>query len=160
MLPLSSLEVVHAVRQQLPGWAPPDICIEAVGHQMDTLNDCLELCGQQGTVLAFGVPDHPVYALEYEIFFRKNANLMAVVTPDWSVYLAEARDLFQVSVRSLNPGSLTGFPFTRLNRPFTSMPSHGEGIVKTVLDATRLVSDIGCTYGYLVPWKNLKKVPT
>ncbi len=47
---------------------------------------------QYGTVLAFGVPDHPVYAMEYETFFRKNAILMATVTPDWAEYLAKARD--------------------------------------------------------------------
>ncbi len=44
--------------------------------------------------MAFGVPDQPVYAIEYETFFRKNANLVACVTPDWSEYLATARDIF------------------------------------------------------------------
>jgi threonine dehydrogenase-like Zn-dependent dehydrogenase len=66
-----SIEVLHAVRQGSLEWTPPDICIEAVGHQMETLNDCLELVRKRGTVLAFGVPDAPVYAIEYETFFRK-----------------------------------------------------------------------------------------
>ena len=79
---------------------PPDICIEAVGHQMETLNDCLELVRQQGTVLAFGVPDQPVYAIEYETFFRKNAHLIACVTPDWSEYLAKHGMFFLQRARS------------------------------------------------------------
>ena len=66
---------------------------------MDTLNDCLALVRQQGTVLAFGVPDQPVYAIEYETFFRKNAHLMACVTPNWSEYLAKARDVFLACTR-------------------------------------------------------------
>ena len=67
------IETVQMMRTSPEEWIPPDICIEAVGHQMDTINDCLELVRKYGTVVAFGVPDHPVYALEYEIFFRKNA---------------------------------------------------------------------------------------
>ena len=42
---------------------------------METLNDCFELVRKRGTVLAFGVPDQHVYAVEYETFFRKNAHL-------------------------------------------------------------------------------------
>ena len=89
-------------------WIPPDICIEAVGHQMDTINDCLELVRKYGTVVAFGVPDHPVYALEYETFFRKNAVLMGTVTPDWAEYLPKARRLSSPTAGSCRSLSLTG----------------------------------------------------
>ena len=88
--PCAALKSCTTPPESLTRWEAPDICIEAVGHQMDTLNDCIELVRKQGTVLAFGVPDHPVYAIEYETFFRKNAHLMAVVTPVWSEYLAKA----------------------------------------------------------------------
>ena len=100
------IEAVQMMRASPEEWIPPDICIEAVGHQMDTINDCLELVRKYGTVVAFGVPDHPVYALEYEIFFRKNAMLMGTVTPDWAEYLPKARELFMAnrgSCRSLSP---------------------------------------------------------
>ena len=80
--PVHSIEIIHAARQNPGEWEPPEICIEAVGHQMDTLNDCLELVRKQGTVVAFGVSDHPVYAIEFETFFRKNVHLIAVVTPE------------------------------------------------------------------------------
>jgi L-iditol 2-dehydrogenase len=92
--PMRSIEVVHHIRQNSTKWIPPEICIEAVGHQMETLNDCFELIQKQGTVLAFGVPDQPVYAIEFETFFRKNLHLMAVVTPDWQDYLQRSRDPF------------------------------------------------------------------
>jgi L-iditol 2-dehydrogenase len=134
-LPLSGLELVHAVRQNLPGWAPPDLCIEAVGHQMDTVNDCLELVRKMGTVLAFGVPDHPVYALEYEIFFRKNASLVAAVTPDWSVYLPRARDLFLPHQAEFEAWITHRLPIGEAGRAFRLYAGHEDGIVKTVLDA-------------------------
>jgi threonine dehydrogenase-like Zn-dependent dehydrogenase len=57
--PSRSIEVVHAARHNPDAWEAPDICIEAVGHQMETLNDCFELVRKRGTVVAFGVPDQP-----------------------------------------------------------------------------------------------------
>ena len=101
------IEADQMMRTSPGEWIPPDICIEAVGHQMDTINDCLELVRKYGTVVAFGVPDHPVYALEYEIFFRKNAVLMGTVTPDWAEYLPKARELLSPAARSCRIWSRT-----------------------------------------------------
>ena len=91
---LRGVEAVHASHQEPDQWQALDICIEAVGHQTETLNDCIDLINKQGTVLSFGVPDQLIYPIEYETFFRKNAVLIAVVTPDWSDYLTRARELF------------------------------------------------------------------
>ncbi len=133
---IRSVEVVHAARQEPAAWEPPEICIEAVGHQMDTLNDCLELVQKRGTVLAFGVPDHPVYSIEYEIFFRKNAHLMAVVTPDWAEYLAEARDLYLECQDELAHFVTHRFPILDAHKAFSLYERHEDGIVKAVLDAS------------------------
>jgi threonine dehydrogenase-like Zn-dependent dehydrogenase len=129
-----SLEVLHEARQDPGKWNPFDICIEAVGHQMDTLNDCLALVRQRGTVLAFGVPDHPVYALEYETFFRKNAHLMACVTPNWSEYLAISRDIFLGAREELEPLITHRFPIRNAERAFTMYEKHEDGILKALID--------------------------
>ncbi len=134
-LPLSSLEAIHAVRQGLPAWAAPDLCVEAVGHQMDTVNDCLELVQNYGTVLAFGVPDRPVYALEYEVFFRKNVSLVAAVTPDWSIYLPKACNLFLLHQAEFEPLVTHQFPVREAARAFRLYARHEDGVVKAVLDA-------------------------
>jgi len=130
------IEMVHHARAFPYQWNPPDICIEAVGHQTDTVNDCLELVRKYGTALAFGVPDSPVYAFEYEIFFRKNALLMATVTPNWTEYLEKARDLF-----GANRGVLSTLVSHRLSigeaeKAFGMYERHEDGIVKAVLDAS------------------------
>jgi threonine dehydrogenase-like Zn-dependent dehydrogenase len=134
VIPMRSLEVLHNVRQNPQGWNPPDICIEAVGHQMDTLNDCLALVRQQGTVLAFGVPDHPVYAIEYETFFRKNAHLVACVTPNWSEYLVKARDVFLAAREELEPLITHRLPIREAEKAFTMYERHEDGIIKALLD--------------------------
>ncbi|OGN88844.1 MAG: hypothetical protein A2Y88_03605 [Chloroflexi bacterium RBG_13_48_10] len=132
---MRSIEVVHASRQETDQWQPLDICIEAVGHQTETLNDCIELIRKQGTVLAFGVPDQPVYPIEYETFFRKNALLVAVVTPDWSDYLARARDLFLTYHNELDWLVTHRLPIKDAGKAFTLYEQHEENILKVILDA-------------------------
>ncbi len=131
------IETVHHARAVLNAWDPPEICIEAVGHQMETVNDCLELVRKYGTVVAFGVPDRPVYAVEYEIFFRKNALLMATVTPDWAKYLRKAHDLFLANQEELSRLITHRLQIGEAERAFCMYERHEEGIIKAVLDATR-----------------------
>ena len=131
-----SIEVLHAVRHGMIVWEPPDICIEAVGHQMDTLNDCLELVHQQGTVLAFGVPDQLVYAIEYETFFRKNAHLVAAVTPEWSEYLIIARDLFLENHVVLEKLVTHRLSIREAAKTFTMYERHEDGILKALMDTS------------------------
>jgi len=130
-----SIEVVHGAREVPGEWDPPEICVEAVGHQMDTINDCLELVQKYGTVVAFGVPDHGVYALEYEIFFRKNALLMATVTPDWSKYLVKARDLYMANSEELLKFVTHRMPVRDAEKAFGMYERHEDGVVKAILDA-------------------------
>jgi L-iditol 2-dehydrogenase len=132
---MRSQEVIHVLRQE-PGWDAPEICIEAVGHQTDTLNHCFHLIRKQGTVLAFGVPDHLVYPVEYEVFFRKNASLIAVVTPVWSEYLTKARDLFWEYHGELSRLVTHRFPMEHAELAFIQYERHQEGMVKALLDAT------------------------
>jgi threonine dehydrogenase-like Zn-dependent dehydrogenase len=133
-LTAGSLEVLHEARQNPGKWDAPDICIEAVGHQMDTLNDCLALVKYRGTVLAFGVPDQPVYALEYETFFRKNTHLIACVTPVWSEYLAISRDVFLSAREELEPLVTHRIPVRNAERAFIMYEKHEDGILKALLD--------------------------
>ena len=129
-----SIEVLHDARQNPESWDPPDICIEAVGHQMETLNDCLSLVKYRGTVLAFGVPDQPVYAIEYEAFFRKNANLVACVTPKWSEYLAISRDVFIESRDEMESFVTHRFPVREAAKAFKMYERHEDGIIKVLID--------------------------
>lgn len=132
---MRSVELIHCYQQELERWQPLDICIEAVGHQTETLNDCLDLVRKQGTVLSFGVPDQPVYPIEYETFFRKNATLVAVVTPDWSDYLIRACDLFLTHHTELAWLVTHRLPIKDAAKAFTLYEQHEENILKVILDA-------------------------
>jgi threonine dehydrogenase-like Zn-dependent dehydrogenase len=134
-LAMRSIEVVHLARQNPPKWQPPEILIEAVGHQMDTINDGFELIQKQGTLLAFGVPDQPTYAIEYETFFRKNLHLIAVVTPDWQDYLERSRDLFLEHRTELGTLITHHFAMCEAEKAFSLYESHADGILKAIIAA-------------------------
>jgi L-iditol 2-dehydrogenase len=128
------IEVLHEAVQNPKGWDAPDICVEAVGHQMETINDSLSLVKYRGTVLAFGVPDQTVYAIEYETLFRKNAHLIACVTPVWNEYLAISRDVFLEARAELEPMVTHRFPIREAAQAFTMYEKHENGIIKALID--------------------------
>jgi threonine dehydrogenase-like Zn-dependent dehydrogenase len=132
---VTSAEVVLAARQNPPAWNAPQVCIEAVGHQLETLNDCIDLVHDQGTVVAFGVPDQPVYPLAFETFFRKNAGLVACVTPPWDRYLGDALELFISSRRELEVLFTHRFPMRNAAEAFAAYERRDPGLIKVLLEA-------------------------
>jgi len=134
VFPMRSIEAVQQSRQNPSFWSPPEIIIEAVGHQMETLNDCFELVEKRGTVLAFGVPDQPVYAVEYETLFRKNLQIIASVTPVWSEYLVKAREEFLSAREELGKLVTHRLPIREAGQAFSLYESHEDGIIKALID--------------------------
>jgi len=129
-------EVAQAAGDGLDGWIAPDLCIEAVGHQVQTINDCIHLVRPHGEILAFGVPDQPDYTIDFEGFFRKNAVLRAVVTPPWAEYLGKARDLFMAQRENWSALVTHRFPIRAARRAFELYERHADGIIKALLDAS------------------------
>jgi L-iditol 2-dehydrogenase len=68
----------------------PDIVIEAVGHQVTTLDDAIRAARIGGSILYFGIPDDEYYPLNMERMLRKNLALFAGVTRDRHRALARA----------------------------------------------------------------------
>ena len=58
----------------------PDIVIEAVGHQVATLNNAVEAAAFGGTVFYFGVPDDDSYPISMRTMLRNNLTLKSGVT--------------------------------------------------------------------------------
>jgi threonine dehydrogenase-like Zn-dependent dehydrogenase len=60
----------------------PDIVIEAVGHQVATLNHAIEAAAFGGTVFYFGVADDDSYPISMRTMLRNNLTLKSGVTLD------------------------------------------------------------------------------
>ncbi|BBY16638.1 zinc-binding dehydrogenase [Mycolicibacterium litorale] len=58
----------------------PDVVIEAVGHQVATLNHAIEAVALGGTVFYFGVADDDTYPISMRLMLRNNLTLKSGVT--------------------------------------------------------------------------------
>jgi threonine dehydrogenase-like Zn-dependent dehydrogenase len=89
---LHSWELAQLIEQGRE-WQPVDICVEAVGRQPRTVNDCLRFVKRCGAVLTLGVPVEPQYVFDFNLFFRGNVQMVASVTPPGDSYMLRAADL-------------------------------------------------------------------
>ncbi|MGY4647320.1 zinc-binding dehydrogenase [Mycobacterium sp. URHB0021] len=70
----------------------PAVVIEAVGHQVSTLDDAISAVAVAGSVLYFGIPDDEYYPLNMERLLRNNLGLFAGITRERHHALARADD--------------------------------------------------------------------
>ena len=110
-----------------------DLVVEAVGHQSETINTCIDLVRLQGTILAFGIPDDPVYPIRYTDLFRRKAILLPSVAPDAQRDFPLALDL--ISQRRFDPMPLIShrMPYTQAPRAFEMATAYSDGAVKILL---------------------------
>jgi L-iditol 2-dehydrogenase len=59
----------------------PELVIEAVGHQVGTLRNAVDVVASHGHVYYFGIPDDEIYPFPMYLFLRKNARLSSGTTP-------------------------------------------------------------------------------
>jgi threonine dehydrogenase-like Zn-dependent dehydrogenase len=69
---------------------PPSVVVEAVGHQISTLQPPLDAVATGGQVFYFGVPDDPVHPFDMMAFLRKNLTLRSGVTLERRQVLTDA----------------------------------------------------------------------
>jgi L-iditol 2-dehydrogenase len=130
-------ERLSALLQGDGTWQPADLCVEAVGQQTRTINDCLYLVRHGGTVLVLGIPLEPVYPLEYMRFFRQNLTLIASVTPPDETYMVRAAELLVRDPQALAFLITHRFAPQDAGRAFTLYETRAGGEpLKIVIDAT------------------------
>ncbi|MFI6348614.1 zinc-binding dehydrogenase [Streptomyces sp. NPDC050560] len=112
----------------------PEVVIEAVGHQVSTLDHALRAAAPGGTVLHFGIPDDEVYPLNMELLMRKNLALVGGVTRERRRSLARA-DRHLASHPGL-PAALVTHRFERatVQRAFDVAVRASADRMKVVLD--------------------------
>lgn len=113
-----------------------DLVVEAVGHQVGTLDDAIEVAAPGGTVLYFGNPDELYYPVRFGTLMDKNLTLHAGRTPVDSrrdalrhaqEYVAKHPELPEMYVSHVVPVSDTQEAYS-----WASQPRSGQ--LKVVLD--------------------------
>jgi len=110
-----------------------DMVVEAVGHQSDTFNDCIDLVRLEGTIVAFGVPDEPVYPIRYSDLFRRKAVVLASVQPDPQQDFPLALDLIDQGRFDTAPMVSHRMPLSEAPRAFRMATDRSDGAVKILL---------------------------
>jgi 2-desacetyl-2-hydroxyethyl bacteriochlorophyllide A dehydrogenase len=111
-----------------------DVVIEAVGHQHDTINACLDLVKRGGTVVAFGVPDEKIYPFHFADFFRKNIHLIGSVGQEIHIDVPLAMDMIMQGRINVTPLITHHLPFTDVQRGFDLALSKQNGAIKIIFE--------------------------
>ena len=107
--------------------------MEAVGHQTRTFNDCIDLVRLEGTIVAFGVPDDPVYPVRYADLFRRKATVLSSVAPDPQGDFPLAVDLLAQGRFDPSPMISHRMPYTEAPEAYRMARDCSEGALKILL---------------------------
>ena len=111
-----------------------DLVVEVVGHQTETINQCLQLLKREGTLLAFGVPDDHIYDFHFADFFRKNLKFIGSVGPDAQNDFPLAMDMIAQGRLDVSPIITHHLPFTEAQLGFEMALNKKDEAIKIVFD--------------------------
>ena len=129
----TEVDTVAAVERITDG-RMADVVIEVVGHQTETINQCMDLVKRDGTILAFGVPDDPTYPFGFGNFFRKNIRFIGSVGPDAQNNFPLAMDMIAQGRMDVSPIITHRLPFTEVQRGFELSLHKKDEAIKIVLE--------------------------
>jgi|GEM_PF-109055 len=137
-LTVTSAEARSLHRSNALDFPETDICVEAVGHQQEVINDAITFVRPEGRLLTLGIPDQPIYALEFERFLRKNLLLIASVTPNWVEYMTKATEVLIQHECDLLPLITHRFDVTRAAQAYSLCETRTDGVCKALLKADQI----------------------
>jgi threonine dehydrogenase-like Zn-dependent dehydrogenase len=127
------VDPIDAVRD-LTGGAMADLVVEAVGHESQALNGCIDLCGDSATLLYFGVPPDRVNDIAWHAAFRKRLTIK-LSTP------SDLRPFVQLAWRSIRQDHIDmsrlithRFPLADIQRAFETYRDRRDGALKVMVD--------------------------
>ena len=123
-----------AVIEEITEGRMADLVIEVVGHQTETINECLQLLKRDGTLLAFGVPDDQIYDFHFADFFRKNIRFIGSVGPDAPNDFPLAMDMIAQGRLDVAPIITHHLPFTEAQLGFEMALNRKDAAIKIVFD--------------------------
>jgi 2-desacetyl-2-hydroxyethyl bacteriochlorophyllide A dehydrogenase len=127
-------EVVADIVADITDGRMADFVIEAVGHQHETINNCLDLVKRGGTIVAFGVPDEKIYPFRFADFFRKNIHLIGSVGQEVRTDVPLAMDMILQGRINVTPLITHHLPFTDVQRGFNLALHKQDGAIKIIFE--------------------------
>jgi threonine dehydrogenase-like Zn-dependent dehydrogenase len=126
-------DAVDAVRQ-ITEDKMPDLVIEAVGHQNQAMNLCIDLCSQGGRILYFGVPPEKIDGVRWRDLFFKNATVHTSVNPEFSRDFPLAMRWIAEGRIDLSPLVTHRFHLAEIQQAFETFRDKRDGALKVLVD--------------------------
>ncbi len=127
---------VDAVKR-ITGGQLADVVIEAVGHEDQALDVCIDLCAKYGRILSFGVPPETIDGLRWKDLFYKNITVHTSVDPDFT------RD-FPLAMRWISEGRIDlapllthRFKLAEIQTAYETFRDRKEGAQKVLVEFPR-----------------------
>jgi L-iditol 2-dehydrogenase len=111
----------------------PSVAVEAVGHQVSTLQHALAAVAPSGTVFYFGVNDDRFYPLDMDLMLRKNLTLMSGGTLERRRVLAEAAEYLSRYPELVRLSITDRFPRDQVQRAYELAATPIAGRLKVVI---------------------------
>lgn len=112
----------------------PHVVIEAIGHQVGTLQDALAAVAPAGRIFYFGVNDDRVYPLDMDAMLRKNLTLLSGGTLDRARMLAEAGRYLARYPHLVRSSVTHRFARHDVQRAYDAAATPSPGRLKVVID--------------------------
>ncbi len=123
-----------AAVSRITGGKMAEIVIEAVGHQDQALNLCIDLCQPGGRILYFGVPPEIIDGVRFRDLFFKNITVHTSVNPDFQ------RD-FPLAMRWIGEGRVDvskiithRYPVAEIQTAFETFRDRKDGALKVLVE--------------------------
>ena len=123
----------EALRDILRGELP-EIVIEAVGHQDQAFNLCIDLVAPHGRILFFGVPPEKIDGLRWRDLFFKNVTVHTSVNPDFRRDFPLAMQWIGEGRIDVKPILTHRFPLADIQTAFETFRDRKEGALKVLLE--------------------------
>ncbi len=124
---------IAAVREITTG-RMADLVVEAVGHQEQAFNLCVDLCRDSGRMLYFGVPPERLHDVAFHTAFRKSLTIHTSVP-------ADLRPSVEIAMRLIRQGRIDPlplithrFPFSNVQGAFETYRDRRDGALKVMID--------------------------
>lgn len=130
---LSAAEVTAEVGRITDG-RMAELVIEAVGHQEQAFNQCIDLCARGGRILYFGVPPETIDGLKFRELYWKNITVHTSVNPDFRRDFPLAMRWISEGRVDLSPLCTHRFPLAQIQAAYELFRDRRDGAIKVLID--------------------------
>ena len=117
----------------LTGGTMADLVIEAVGHEHQALNLCIDLCRRQGRIHYFGVPPQRIDGIRWRDLITRNLAMTTSMGPDFGRDFPLAMQWIGEGRIDVRPLVTHSFPLSEIQTAFETFSDRKDGACKVLI---------------------------